>query len=787
LRKGLRIAGIGVALIILLLVALRLAVPVVGVRIANSQLSELLGTEVRIGKIELALLRGAIALKDLRIQQPEGFGQGDLLVVPGIRAKVKLGSLLDFPIRIKEVLLQDARIQVVRNKARELDLDAIISAVTSSSEGEEEDPESEPQESEEPPNYPFILQEVTLRNLSVCYKDYSHGERPYEANIEHLTFVVNDLSLEAPPGKEDLSTAAEGSEETVDGGTRASLVLRNIRIDQPPGFGEDPMLTIPEVDLKISVPHVFMPHLTVEELGLKDIVINLARNRSGRLNMEAVLSEAVPHASETPEIQEPISSGQAEDGSPLDWSVHLKRFAIEGVSVLYTDSSFQDEPLEMKVGDVSLKVANLLLESEGGPDREKDKPSKGNGNKGAHGARGSLVLRDVQVDQPRGFSGDTVLAWPEFKVDFVVDSLAGPRITIEQADLHKPRVHLAFDKDRRGNISVLMPKATPSSEEASAEKKMGPPEDRSDEGTRIQVRKFAIEDLGFAFTDSSYEKKPLDVRFEGVDLELANLTYDPAADQEKKLPGTLRLTGRRVQKPFADALVGLYARIGVLGEGIPSLNGSIQMGGIELEPLSHVLPTGTEQAVGGDAVDTSVDLALAADTLDCTVKVKSIGGSTLSLGIAGTPEEPEVDASNAIFLIYARSGGAVGNVVGKFGGAGLETADTAARSVKVMGKGTAKTLGSAGGGLFHTAKGVATADVDKIGGGLKKTTAGTVKEGVGTATGTVGEVKDGAVDVGTASIGAQQAKAWRDATQERWAKAWRNAQTRVDKMPYPAP
>jgi hypothetical protein len=126
-------------------------------------------------------------------------------------------------------------------------------------------------------------------------------------------------------------------------------------------------------------------------------------------------------------------------------------------------------------------------------------------------------------------------------------------------------------------------------------------------------------------------------------------------------------------------------------------------------------------------------------------------------------------------------------VVGKFGGAGLETADTAVGSVKVIGKGTAKTLGSAGGGLFHTAKGVATADVDEIGGGLKQTTAGTVKEGAGMATGTAGEVKDGAGDVGAAGIGAQQAKAWRDATHERWAKAWRKAQVRVDKMPYPAP
>ena len=49
--KGLAVAGIGAVVIVLLLAGLRFAAPVAGVRIANSQLSRLLGTEVRVGKI----------------------------------------------------------------------------------------------------------------------------------------------------------------------------------------------------------------------------------------------------------------------------------------------------------------------------------------------------------------------------------------------------------------------------------------------------------------------------------------------------------------------------------------------------------------------------------------------------------------------------------------------------------------------------------------------------------------------------------------------------------------
>jgi hypothetical protein len=203
--------------------------------------------------------------------------------------------------------------------------------------------------------------------------------------------------------------------------------------------------------------------------------------------------------------------------------------------------------------------------------------------------------------------------------------------------------------------------------------------------------------------------------------------------------------------------------------------------------MRHTLPPGTEQAIGGNALDLSVDLGLAANVLNCDAKVKSIGGSNLSLHVGGTPEKPELDQSNMLFLVFFRSGGALGNVVGKVGGAGVEVADTAVGTVKVVGTGTVKTLGSVGGGLLHTAKGLATADVDGLAEGLKKTTVGTVKEGAGTALGTVGEVKDGAVDVGSAGIGKQQADAWRKATGKRWEKAWKKAQARVDKRPYPRP
>ncbi len=776
--KGLRVAAIGAAVVLLLLLGLRLAVPVAGVRIADSQLSRLLGTGVRIGKIDLALLRGALALRDVRVRQPEGFGEGDLLLVPEVRARVKLGSLLHFPIRIQEVTLESPRFRIVRNRARELDLSALLSAFSSPTEEENGEKATEPRAEEGPPNYPVVIEEAGIRNLSLSYTDYSHEERPYEAGLENLTFVVTHLSLESSSGKDRPGKGA--------GTARGSLTVRNLRIDQPPGFTGDPLLEIPEVSLKARVPSVFEPHLTLEELSLRDASIRLARNRSGRLNLEALLSESLPQVPKAPEAEEEVSSDKEEAEAPGDWRILLKRFGIERLSFLYTDDSSQNEPLTMTARELSLDVTDLLLASEEGLASDpKGSAPGGDSEKEAPGARGSLVVRDVHVDQPSGFSGDTFLAWPELKADFSIDSAFAPSITIEEAKLLEPRIHLAFDKAGQWNVDVLLSKAIPRSRGESERAKKAPSAPPASPKARIRLNRFSIHGLGLSFTDSSYDTKPLEERLEDVELEAANLAYDPPGAREKTLPGTVTVTGRRVQKPFEDAPLGLYAKMGLFGDAIPAVNGSLQVGGFELAPLSHTLPPGTSQAIGGDAMDLSVDLALAADVLDCNAKVKSIGGSSLALRIGGTPEQPELDTSNMLFLVFFRSGGALGSVAGKLGGAGMGVAGTAVGTVKVVGTGAVKTVGSVGGGLLKTTKGLATADVGGIAEGLKKTTVGTVKEGAGTALGTLGEVKEGAVDVGSAGIGKQQAEAWRKAVEVRWEKAWKEAQTRVDRMPYP--
>ena len=74
-----------------------------------------------------------------------------------------------------------------------------------------------------------------------------------------------------------------------------------------------------------------------------------------------------------------------------------------------------------------------------------------------------------------------------------------------------------------------------------------------------------------------------------------------------------------------DAYLGLVARFGPVGAGMPALNVLVRAIGIELAGLAPAVPAGTAQALGGSCLDTKVDLAMAVDVLDCKIEVQTTG------------------------------------------------------------------------------------------------------------------------------------------------------------------
>lgn len=170
MKKGIKILLISILSICVLAGVVRLILPWAAVKIANRQLPELLNTSASIGSLELGLLRGYVAIGDLRVAQPEGFGDGDLIVVPVVSVKLKLASLLSPPLTVEEIHLIDCEVNLVKNRDGVMNLEAILAEFA----GEDEPEILE----EEAAAKAILVQLFSVENLSFSYTDYAIAAAP---------------------------------------------------------------------------------------------------------------------------------------------------------------------------------------------------------------------------------------------------------------------------------------------------------------------------------------------------------------------------------------------------------------------------------------------------------------------------------------------------------------------------------------------------------------------------------------------------------------------------------
>lgn len=419
--------------------------------------------------------------------------------------------------------------------------------------------------------------------------------------------------------------------------------------------------------------------------------------------------------------------------------------------------------------------------------------------------RGYVSIRNLRIAQPEGFGGGDLLLVPEVSVQVRLSSLFKPPRTVEEVILTDWEVNIVKNAAGVMNLDALQTGSAPPPAPAA-----GPEEAKESPPKPILVRKFSIRNLSCSYTDHAIgveekaaaaetgkvttpetppddaEADVLRVKIAAFNLLLNDLLIDPAADPAEVEPAAALLTARIIQPPFRDGILGLDARIGPVGGGIPAVNAVLRLADLELKPLRTVVPAGTALVLRGSALDLSADLALTSALLDCEIEVEAAGGHRIPLSIGGTPDQPEIDASNILFGVMLHLGGGVGSLVGNIGGTGLQVGSAAAETTLAVGTGAAKMVGSVGKGLFQTVTSAATGDLDGTVKGLSDTTVGTVKEAGKAAGDVAGELAEGATATADSATGQDGDREWRAETPNRWRKSWDAARKALTEMPFPA-
>jgi len=322
MRKRVKIPGIILIILIVLAVLIRLVLPVAAVKIANRQLPGILNTEASIGSVSLGLLRGYVSIRDIRIAQPHGFGDGNLLLAPEVSVKVDLYSLLSPPLTVEEVSLTDWEVNIVKNAEGVMNIDAIQpesspdhlppaeqdvrgEPADGKKKGEEVDGEvgegvkknvevedeiseetkkekiadkkdTKEEEEEESPSKPIQVRKFSITNLSCSYTDHA-------------------IALEKPEAGEEL-VDGEYSDQT-DGSRLESAAAVPLAGESAPGVAEFNDFT----DLPEGEEEVLRIQITSLNLLLTDLLVDPAAEPDSVAPASALITARIR--------QEPFTDG----------------------------------------------------------------------------------------------------------------------------------------------------------------------------------------------------------------------------------------------------------------------------------------------------------------------------------------------------------------------------------------------------------------------------------------------------------------------------------------------
>lgn len=144
-----------------------------------------LNREVEVERLEASL--SGLLLKGVKIAEAGGFENGAFLSAEKIRVRFSLWHLLYAHVTVHEIILDDAQVNIIRFKDGSLNVQTLASGEDTSS----EETQTEETETEQAP-FGLTLDNTTLNNLTVTYKDETDG---LFLSANNLSFSMQHFSF----------------------------------------------------------------------------------------------------------------------------------------------------------------------------------------------------------------------------------------------------------------------------------------------------------------------------------------------------------------------------------------------------------------------------------------------------------------------------------------------------------------------------------------------------------------------------------------------------------------
>lgn len=151
------------------------------------------GLKLKMGSFRVGLINSLVDIRNLRILNPAGFKDKNMLIMPEIYVAYDLPAIFSGKVHLKETRINMQEFTVVKNEKGQLNLDSlkVVQAQKSGSKSQETGAAKVPQ---------IQIDKLSLKIGKVFFKDYSKGDEPrvteFNVNInEEYKNITNPYTL----------------------------------------------------------------------------------------------------------------------------------------------------------------------------------------------------------------------------------------------------------------------------------------------------------------------------------------------------------------------------------------------------------------------------------------------------------------------------------------------------------------------------------------------------------------------------------------------------------------
>lgn len=190
-KRMLLIPGVLLGLFAVFTLFVNIGLPI----ILSSALSRELGATVRMDQFKVDFSERTFEIKNLNVMQPAGFGDGNMILVPSIKARVHLKELFHKTLHLSDLELSVADVVIVQRKNQAVNTDALKLNVNETK-----------MDGEAAKHPPLILDKVRLTMKRVVFKDLT-GDKP---KVTARYLKIQDLELNGIANTTQLTTIVLG-------------------------------------------------------------------------------------------------------------------------------------------------------------------------------------------------------------------------------------------------------------------------------------------------------------------------------------------------------------------------------------------------------------------------------------------------------------------------------------------------------------------------------------------------------------------------------------------------